>query len=83
MGIHHTNVPTNTRPSAPIAATRDAGSKTDALQAALTDMTAAFSNDFVAARIGDRHNTYEHRARVLRQMAGSLATMRAHEAVAL
>jgi hypothetical protein len=39
-------------------------------------MTAAFSSDFVNGQLGERHNTYEHRSRVLRQMEGRLATMR-------
>ena len=38
--------------------------------------------DFVNGRIGERHNTYEHRSRVLRQMTGRLAAMRARDAVA-
>lgn len=63
-------------------ATSPAGSEADALEAALADMSAAFSSDSVNGRVGERHNTYEHRARVLRQMTGSLAAMRARDAVA-
>ncbi|WP_294251274.1 hypothetical protein [Sphingomonas sp.] len=62
------------RPCAP------AGSDADALEAALADMTRAFSSDFVAGRVGERHNTYQHRTRVLRQLSGQLATLREREA---
>lgn len=51
-----------------------------ALEAALADMTATFSDDFANGRVGMRHNTYEHRSRVLRQMAGRLLAMRAGNA---
>lgn len=56
------------------------GSEADALEAALADMTAAFSSDFVNGRVGEHNNTFEHRSRVLRQMTGSLAAMRARDA---
>ena len=56
------------------------GSDADALEAALADMTRAFSSDFVAGRVGERHNTYQHRTRVLRQLSGQLATLREREA---
>ncbi len=55
------------------------GSDADALESALADMTATFSSDFCHGRIGEHHNTYQHRSRVLRQMAGRLATMRARD----
>lgn len=67
---------------APVAATGFIGSEADAMEAALADMTAAFSDDFANARVGERHNTYQHRSRVLRQMTASLAAMRAQNAVA-
>jgi len=67
---------------APIVAIGFVGSEADALEAALADMTAAFSTDFVNGRVGERHNGYEHRSRVLRQMAGRLAAMRVRDAEA-
>ena len=82
MGIYQIIAPTDGGQPAPVAATESAGSEADALEAALADMTAAFSDDSVNARVGERHNTYEHRSRVLRQMTGSLAALRARDAVA-
>jgi hypothetical protein len=82
MGIYQINAPSDGGQPTPVAATGSAGSEADALEAALADMTAAFSDDFVNARVGERHNTYEHRTRVLRQMTGNLAVMRARDAVA-
>lgn len=43
-------------------------------------MTRVFSSDFVEGRVGERHNTYQHRTRVLRQLSGQLATLREREA---
>ncbi|WP_157105452.1 hypothetical protein [Sphingomonas sp. TDK1] len=71
----------DTRPlheAAPLACA-PARSDADALEAALADMTRAFSSDFVAGRVGERHNTYQHRTRVLRQMGGQLAKLRERE----
>ncbi|HEY0622791.1 MULTISPECIES: hypothetical protein [unclassified Sphingomonas] len=82
MGIYQIITPTDRGHSAPNAATGFAGSEADALEAALADMTATFSANFVDGRVGERHNTYEHRSRVLRQMAGRLALMRARDAAA-
>lgn len=82
MGIYQIIAPTDGGQPAPVTATGFAGSEVDALEAALADMTAAFSDDFVNARVGERHNTHEHRSRVLRQMTGRLAAMRARDAVA-
>lgn len=81
MGIYQTIAPFDGGQPAPVAVTSSAGSEADALEAALADMTATFSDDFANARVGKRHNTYEHRSRVLRQMAGRLAAMRARDAV--
>lgn len=53
----------------------------DALEASLRDMSASFSRDYVAGRMGVWHNTYQHRARVLRQLAAQLAAMRAEALV--
>jgi hypothetical protein len=36
--------------------------------AALRDMAASFVSDFANGRVGQHHNTYQHRARVLRQL---------------
>ena len=58
-------------------------SEIDALDAALRDMTAAFSSDFASGLIGQRHNTFSHRTRVLRQMADDLALMRARDLLPL
>ncbi len=82
MGIYQIITPADRGQPAPNAATGFAGSEADALEAALADMTATFSANFVDGRIGERHNTYEHRSRVLRQMAGRLALMRARDAAA-
>lgn len=82
MGIYQIIAPTDGGQPALATATGSAALEADALEAALADMTAAFSSDFVAGRVGERHNTYEHRSRVLRQMTGSLAAMRARDAVA-
>jgi hypothetical protein len=60
-----------------------AASDADVLEAALADMTKAFSSDFVAGRVGDRHNTYQHRTRVLRQLSDQLTVLRKGEATAL
>lgn len=82
MGIYQIITSAYRGQSSPDAATGFAGSEADALEAALADMTATFSADFVGGRIGERHNTYEHRSRVLRQMTGKLAAMRARDAAA-
>ena len=82
MGIHQIIAPADGGQSVPVTAPGLPGSEADALEVALADMTAAFSSDFVSGRIGARHNTYEHRSRVLRQMTGRLAAMRARDAVA-
>lgn len=34
----------------------------------LRDMAASFVSDFANGRVGQHHNTYQHRARVLRQL---------------
>lgn len=82
MGIHQIIAPAEGDQSVPVTAPGFPGSEADALEVALADMTAAFSSDFVNGRIGARHNTYEHRSRVLRQMTGRLASMRARDALA-
>lgn len=82
MSIHQIITPTDGGQPVPVITTGFAGSEADALEAALADMAAAFSSDFVNGRVGELHNTYEHRSRMLRQMRGSLAAMRARDAVA-
>lgn len=47
------------------------------VKTALRDMSASFSRDYVAGGMGARHNTHQHRARVLRQLTAQLAAMRA------
>lgn len=76
MSIYEIVAPTDGERPAPIVVTGFVGSGADALEAALADMTAAFSSDFVNGRVGERHDGYEHRSRVLRHMAGRLAAMR-------
>ena len=39
----------------------------------LAAMRAQFIADFAGGTMGNRHNTYEHRSRILRQMAGKLS----------
>jgi len=51
----------------------------DALEAALADMMTVFCSDFANGLMGQRHNTYGHRSRILRQMAGRLTAMRAED----
>lgn len=82
MGGYQMIAPTNNGQSLPVSAAGFRESGADALEAALADMTATLSSDFVSGRIGKRHNTFEHRSRILRQMAGELATMREQDAVA-
>jgi len=53
----------------------------DALEVMLADMTAVFCSDFANGLMGQRHNTYGHRSRILRQMAGRLTVMRAQDGV--
>ena len=53
--------------------------KADALEATLRDMADTLSSDFVDGRVGKRHNTFEHRSRVLRQLTARLARMRTQE----
>lgn len=66
------NMRTPTRSTDPTALQLEA----DALEASLRDMSASFSRDYVAGRMGVWHNTYQHRARVLRQLTAQLAAMR-------
>ncbi len=82
MGINQTIVPRESGQHALVQAPTLCGSEADALEAALNDMSAAFFSDFVGGGIGKRHNTFEHRSRVLRQMTGRLASIRALDAVA-
>ncbi|MBX9882965.1 MAG: hypothetical protein K2X73_13450 [Sphingomonas sp.] len=58
------------------------GANADALEVALADMSAALSSDFSNGRVGERHNTYQHRTRVLRRMTEELAAMRVSDALA-
>ena len=82
MGIYEIiALPDEERP-AQIVVTGLVASEVDGLAAALADMTASFSSDFANGRVGERHNGYEHRSRVLRQMAGRLAAMRVRDAEA-
>lgn len=82
MGIYQIIAPTDGKQPSSITTAGLAGSDAGALEAALADMTADFSSDFANGRVGERHNGYEHRSRVLRQMAGRLAAMRMRDAEA-
>lgn len=55
--------------------------ETKALDAALRDMTASLSSDFAGGLVGQHHNTFTHRTRILRQMTVRLAAMRARDAL--
>ena len=66
----------------PAANAQSPGPGTDeanALEAALCAMTETLSSDFIDGRVGRHHNTFEHRSRVIRQLAAKLAIMRAQE----
>lgn len=39
---------------------------------ALRDMAALFVSDFANGRVGQHHNTFQHRARILRQLTAKL-----------
>jgi hypothetical protein len=62
--------------SPPVLAARSSGTQADALEAALADMMACLSGDFVNGEHGDGQSSNEHRTRVLRQMAERLTAMR-------
>jgi hypothetical protein len=53
-----------------------------AIEAALGDMNSTFLGDLSAGTVGMKHNTFEHRSRVLRQLTDELALLRAHQAAA-
>jgi hypothetical protein len=55
----------------------------DALEIVLRDMTESFAKDFIDGRVGQQHNTFEHRSRVVRQLTAKLADMRTQEAVSV
>ena len=76
MGIDQPTAPINDGRFAVTSAVSPCGSEADALEAALVDMTATFCSDFANGLVGQRHNTYGHRSRILRQMSGRLAVMR-------
>lgn len=72
--------PSSVAPPQPLVSHESSSkSEIDALDTALHDMTAAFSRDFAGARVGQHHNTFAHRTRVLRQMNAQLARMRAQD----
>lgn len=84
MGINQMIAPVfDKQPSAKVSGIAPRRSEADALEAALGDMAAAFSSDFIGGLVGKRHNTFEHRSRVLRQMTAELASMRAQDAAQL
>jgi hypothetical protein len=71
---------TNDGQFAVASAASPSGGQADTLEAALVDMTATFCSDFADGLVGQRHNTYGHRTRILRQMTGRLAVMREQDA---
>ena len=81
MGIHQSTAPTSDGRFATTSAVSPSGSEADALEAALVDMTATFCSDFANGLVGQRHNTYGHRSRILRQMSGRLTVMRERDRV--
>lgn len=77
MGIHSVITGTDMRTPASLTDPAALQLEADAMEATLRDMSASFSRDYVAGRMGVRHNTYQHRARVLRQLTAQLAALRA------
>jgi len=70
MGIHQIISPAH-KDALPLAGRASdpwASQDVDALEAALSHMENSFSSDFVEGRMGARHNTFQHRARIIRQM---------------
>lgn len=80
MNIHQMSAPADAGQLALVTTPHGSESEADELEAALSDMAATFSSDFVDGRVGVLHNTFQHRSRVLRQMTGRLAAMRARDA---
>lgn len=77
MSIYPPITGPNMRTSVPLTDPKVLQLEADALEASLRNMSASFSRDYVAGLMGVRHNTYQHRARVLRQLTAQLAAMRA------
>ncbi|ODP38864.1 hypothetical protein BFL28_13155 [Sphingomonas turrisvirgatae] len=61
----------------PVHAGTTPGLARAALTIALRDATASFADDLSRGTIGRHHNTYQHRTRILRQMAAELSGSRA------
>lgn len=78
MGIHEIISPAHNdaRPLAGRYSDPWASQDVDALEAALSDMKISFSSDFVEGRMGARHNTFQHRARIIRQLTHQLDEQR-------
>lgn len=77
MGIHQLIAPAADTRSNPGGSSL---SEVDTLADALAVRRAVFTSDLADGLIGRHHNTYEHRARVIRQMAARLRTLRMSEA---
>lgn len=77
MNIYPPSTGANMQTPVPPTDPRALQLEADALEASLCDMSVSFSRDYVAGRMGVCHNTYQHRARVLRQLTAQLAAMRA------
>lgn len=76
MNIHQTSATDDDTWPRQALISAEASRAIGALETALTDMTVDFFKDFANGRVGRKHNTYEHRTRVLRQMAANLAAAR-------
>ena len=81
MDIHQPTAPINDGRFAMTSAVSPCGSEADALEAAQVDMTATICSDLANGLVGQRHNTYGHRSRILRQMSGWLTVMRERDRV--
>lgn len=76
MGIHQIISPAQNYALAGGASNPWASQDVDALEAALSDMKTRFSSDLVEGRMGARHNTFQHRARIIRQLTQQLDKQR-------
>lgn len=76
MNIREVSLSIESDPSIQVRTPKQLARDADALETALADMTTRFFDDLFNGTIGRRHNTYEHRSRILRQMAAELAGSR-------
>ena len=76
MDIRDVSLSIESDPSIQVRTSKQLACDAVALETALADMKTRFSDDLSNGTIGRRHNTYEHRSRILRQMAAELADSR-------